>query len=262
MFEVRCSNVFFCRGSRCKIRVHSCPFVVNPKSWLVFAPFYGLIHSRVKKIPASLFCPSYRRRSTDGGGVDGSQVGGAFLWRLGLCVDGGAHHYCSGPHAWLLRRRPAFEKAALRKGVVHHSRRLGSVGSRITADRFDIHGPYPRDWTHHRHLHHLFPAAASAHAVLRDGGPTSGKLDVSTARKRRENGGNSLFYVHAGRNRGHVLLGALFYSCCRPQAVRHSHRPGVGCIACRLPPENAVWREKGRRATGKTLEAFKQEING
>src|SRR6266487_321363 len=41
MFEVRCSNVFFCRGSRCKIRVHSCPFVVNPKSWLVFAPFYG-----------------------------------------------------------------------------------------------------------------------------------------------------------------------------------------------------------------------------
>jgi hypothetical protein len=98
----------------------------------------------------------------------------------------------------------------VRNQAVRHSRRLGIASSRITADGFDSHGPYTRGWTHRRHLHHLFPAAASANAVLRDGWPTSGKLDFSTARQRRKNGGTVYFTSTLGGIVATFWLGLYF----------------------------------------------------
>src|ERR671924_745396 len=97
---------------------------------------YGLIHSRAKKIPTSLSCPCYRRRGADGSGIDGRQVGGAFLWWFALCLDRSARHYSSRSDARLLYRRTSRDETVVRNQAVRHSRRLGIASSGITTDGF------------------------------------------------------------------------------------------------------------------------------
>ncbi len=53
--------------------------------------------------------------------------------------------------------------------------------------------------------------------------------------------GTVYFTSTFGRNSGDVFPGTLFHPCRRAQMVRDCHRPGVGCVACRLHRKEGVW---------------------
>ena len=108
-------------------------------------------------------------------------------------------------------------------------------------------GAYKGNGSDRRDLRYVHPPAASADALFRDRGPDGGELDVFTARNRRQDGGNSLFHIHIRRNSGDVFPRTLFHPCRRAQMVRDCHRPGVGCVACRLHRKEGVWRVRCSR---------------
>ena len=162
-------------------------------------------------------------------------------------MDRRAHDYRSGLDARLLHWRAAREKRSVRNNALRRSPNFGGARPGIAIDRFDCHGAYKGNGSDRRDLRYVHPPAASADALFRDRGPDGGELDVFTARNRRQDGGNSLFHVHIRRNSGDVFLRTLFHPCRRAQMVRDCHRPGVGCVACRLHRKEGVWRVRCSR---------------